>query len=470
MAIFATFLKPINIIEGDLTMAKSQNSRRRFLKISALGVGGIIVTERSFDYFSESKANGKIVIVGGGAAGITMAAYLTDKLRNPDITIIEPNEIHHYQPGYTMIAGGVFTADEVTKPNIDLIPRGVTWVKDKVVELNPESNCLDTQKSGKICYDYLVLVPGCQMNFSLVEGIDEKRLGEGNVHSIYTYDGAQKCFEALKKMPDLKDGNLVFTDTYTKFKCGGAPKKICLMAENYLRDHDARNDKSFNYYSNSTNLMTPKIFGDRLAEIFAERNVQSHFNHRLVAVDTASQKATFELLPKPSLDATPIDANYEKVEVDFDFLHIVPPMFAPDFVKNSPVAITGGELQSGGWVDVDKSTLIHNKYPNIVSFGDVAGLPTSKTGAAIRMQAPVAAANLVALMEGKQPTGSYNGYSGCPIVTEYGKVLMAEFGYEKELMPTIPFIDPDVERGMWWILKKHGLKPMYYHGMLKGLM
>jgi sulfide:quinone oxidoreductase len=198
--------------------------------------------------------------------------------------------------------------------------------------------------------------------------------------------------------------------------------------------------------------------------------VQSHFNHRLVAVDTASQKATFELLPKPSLDATPIDANYEKVEIDFDFLHIVPPMFAPDFVKNSPVAITGGELQSGGWVDVDKSSLIHNKYPNIVSFGDVAGLPTSKTGAAIRMQAPVAAANLVALMEGKQPTESYNGYSGCPIVTEYGKVLMAEFGYEKELMPTIPFLDPGVERGMWWVLKKHGLKPMYYHGMLKGLM
>lgn len=451
-------------------MEKKSYSRRKFLKLSAFGLGGIVVSKGSFDYFSESKAEGKIVIVGGGAAGITMAAYLTDKLRNPDITIIEPNDTHHYQPGYTMIAGGVFTPDEVLKPNKDLIPHGVTWLKDKVVELNPDSNSLETQQSGKIDYDFLVLVPGCQMEFNLVEGIDANRLGEGNVHSIYTHEGSKKCFEALKKMSDLKNGNIVFTDTYTEIKCGGAPKKICLMSENYLRDHKARDGKSFNYYSNSTNLMTPKVYGDRLAELFDERNVQSHFKHRLIAVDTAQQIATFELLPEATLSPTPADANYEKVEVHFDFLHIVPPMSAPDFVKNSPLAITEGNLSDGGWVDANHYTLVHNKYPNIISFGDVAGLPTSKTGAAIRIQAPIAAANLVSIMEGKEPTKTYNGYSACPIVTEYGKVLMAEFGYEKELMPTIPFIDPAVEHGMWWILKKHGLKPMYYHGMLKGLM
>lgn len=451
-------------------MTKNKNSRRKFIKIGLLGLGGVIVAERSFDYFSESKAKGKIVIVGGGAAGITMAAYLTDQLRNPDITIIEPSKTHYYQPGYTMIAGGVFTPEEITKPNKDLIPGGVTWVNDEVMTLNPDSNCLETRKNGKICYDFLVLVPGCQMNFELIEGIDENRLGEGNVHSIYSFQGAQKCYEALVKMPGLLNGNLVFTDTYTKLKCGGAPKKICLMTEDYLRDRDSRKDKSIHYYSNDANLMTPKIFGDRLSEIYTERNIQSHFNHRLVKVDTLNQRATFELRPESTSASTPTDANYEKVEVAFDFLHIVPPMCAPDFVKNSPLAITEGSLKHGGWVDVDISTLIHNKYPNIISLGDVAGLPTSKTGAAIRMQAPVAAANLVALMEGRQPIDSYNGYSACPIVTEYGKVLMAEFGYEKELMPTIPFIDPGVERGIWWILKKHGLKPMYYHGMLKGLM
>ena len=460
-------------------MEKKPTSRRKFLKMSALGLGGLIVTERSYDYFKESKAEAKIVIVGGGAAGITMAAYLVDKLRNPNITIIEPNEIHHYQPGYTMIAGGVFTPDEILKPNKDLIPRQVNWLKDKVVELNPDNNSLKTQKSGKINYDYLVLVPGCQLNFNLIEGIDANRLGEGNVHSIYTHEGSQKCYEALKKMPNLKDGNLVFTDTYTKLKCGGAPKKICLMTENYLRDHKAREGKSFNYYANGTKLQTPKIYGDRLLEIYDERNVQIHYKHRLVSVDTSQQKAIFELLPEETQAVTPADANYEKIEVPFDFLHIVPPMSAPDFVKNSPLVITEGSLRHGGWVDSNEFTLIHNRYPNIISFGDVAGLPTSKTGAAIRIQAPVAAANLLSIMEGKEPTKAYNGYSACPIVTEYGKVLMVEFvygekikpySYKKQVKPTIPFMDSGIERGMWWILKKHGLKPMYYDGMLKGLM
>lgn len=451
-------------------MEKKPHSRRKFLKISALGLGGLIVAERSYHYLSKSKAEAKIVIVGGGAAGITMAAYLTDKLHKPNITLIEPNDIHHYQPGYTMIAGGVFTADEVLKPNKDLIPRGVTWLKDRVVELNPDNNSLTTESSGKVDYDYLVLVPGCQLDFNLIEGIDANRLGEGNVHSIYTHVGSQRCYEALKKMPDLKDGNIIFTDTYTEIKCGGAPKKICLMSDDYLREHDSRDDKKFHYYSNGSNLMTPKIYGDRLAELYDERGVETHYQRRLVSVDTSNKVATFEVLPEVSAAPTPADANLEKINVDFDFLHIVPPMSAPDFVKNSPLTITEGKLKDGGWVDVDAGTMVHNKYANIISFGDVAGLPTSKTGAAIRIQAPIAASNLVSIMEGKEPTGKYNGYSACPIVTEYGKVLMAEFGYDKELMPTIPFIDSGVERGMWWILKKHGLKPMYYHGMLKGLM
>lgn len=451
-------------------MERKTTSRRKFLKISALALGGVIVGERSYHYLSKSKANGKIVIVGGGAAGITMAAYLTDKLHNPDITIIEPNEIHHYQPGYTMIAGGVFDADDVLKPNKDLIPKSVTWIKDKVTELNPDNNSLKTQSSGKIDYDYLVLVPGCQLDFNLIEGIDANRLGEGNVHSIYTHEGSIKCFEALKKMPDIKGGNIIFTDTYTEIKCGGAPKKICLMSDDYLRDHKAREGKSFHYYANGTNLMTPKIYGDRLSELYDERGVETHYKHRLVSVDTSSKVATFELLPEESPAPTPADANFDRINVDFEFLHIVPPMSAPDFIKESSLSITEGKLSHGGWVDVDSKTMVHNKYPNIISFGDASGLPTSKTGAAIRIQAPAAASNLVSLMEGKEPTKYYNGYSACPIVTEYGKVLMAEFGYDKELMPTIPFLDSSVERGMWWILKKHGLKPMYYQGMLKGLM
>ena len=425
------------------------------------------MAERGYDYFSESKARARIVIVGGGAAGITMAAYLADLLRYDDITIIEPNEKHHYQPGYTLIAGGVFTPEEIVKPTHDLIPRQVKWIQSSVTELNPDRNQVLTDKNGTISYDFLVLVPGCQMDFNLIQGIDRANLGEGNVHCIYDYNGAKACWTALQKLPDLQEGRLLFTNTYTKLKCGGAPKKICLMTEDYLRTRHRRDRFTIDYFANQNELMKPKIFGDRLLEIFKEREVGIQYRHRLAAVDTGAKKAFFDVLPEPSPLPLPPGAQTGKVTVDFDFLHFVPPMSAPDFVKNSELADMSAP---GGWVKVDKATMVHATYKNVISFGDAAGLPTSKTGAAIRVQAPIAAANLVALMEQREPGRKYNGYSACPIVTEYGKVLMCEFGYDEKLMPTIPWLDPAVERGMWYTLKVHGLKPMYYQGMLKALL
>ncbi len=450
--------------------AKKSLSRRRFLKFGAAGLAGALVVERSYDYFSESKAKAKIVIVGGGAAGITMSAYLSDLLRHVDVTIIEPNEIHHYQPGYTLIAADLFTPGEIAKPTQQLIPKHVKWLKDSVTELNPDGNSLTTAGSGKISYDFLVLVPGCQMDFDLVEGISRKTLGEGNVHSIYDYRSAALCRDAIKQLGGGKEGKLVFTNTYTKVKCGGAPKKICLLAEHSLRRRNLRKNFEISYFANQNELMKPKVYGDRLVEIFAEREIAVKYKHRLTGVDTVAKKAYFDLLPKPSANPIPVGATHEKRVVDFDMLHIVPPMSAPDFIKKSVVSVPIDQENQGGWIKVDKETLVHSKFKNIISLGDVAGLPTSKTGAAIRIQAPIAAANLVSIMENKEPAMKYNGYSACPIITEYGKVLMCEFGYDEKLMPSIPFLDPAIERGMWWVLKVHGLKPMYYQGMLKGFI
>lgn len=430
-------------------------------------MAGALVVERAYDHFSESTAKAKIVIVGGGAAGITVSAYLADWLRYDDITIIDPSTDHHYQPGYTLIAGGVLEPAEIVRPTRSLLPGDVKWLQDSVTELNPENNFVVTRENGKISYDFLVLVPGCQMDFSLIQGVTRKDLGQGNVHCIYDYQGAIACRDAIHKLPELKQGRLIFTNTYTKLKCGGAPKKICLMAEHYLRNQKVREQFQFEYYGNQNELMKPKIFGDRLAKIFEERHIPVKHRHRLAAVDTQAKKAYFDVLPQPSAAPLPPDANCERVIVDFDFLHFVPPMSAPEFVKQSSVADTSNP---GSWVKVDKETLVHPKYKNIISFGDAAGLPTSKTGAAIRMQAPVAAANLLSLIEGKEPRQKYNGYSACPIITEYGKVLMCEFGYDEKLMPTIPWLDPGIERAMWWTVKVHGLKPLYYYGMLKGLV
>jgi sulfide:quinone oxidoreductase len=214
----------------------------------------------------------------------------------------------------------------------------------------------------------------------------------------------------------------------------------------------------FRFYSAVDHLFDVAPFRRRLEQIYSERGIPVTYNHRVKSVDTDARKVTFE------------KQGGERVTVDYDFLHIVPPMSAPDFVRKSALAVNPATGKPEDWVPADKSTLVHAKYANVMALGDVAGLPTSKTGAAIRIQAPIAAANLIALMEGKSPPHKYDGYTACPIVTQYGKVLMAEFGYDKKPAPSLPFLDPGREHTAGWLLKVHVLRPMYFDGMLKGLV
>ena len=155
---------------------------------------------------------------------------------------------------------------------------------------------------------------------------------------------------------------------------------------------------------------------------------------------------------------------------DYDFLHFTPPMSAPDFVRDAGLGWTEGKLAAEAWAMVDKETLVHKKYPNIIALGDVAGIPTSKTSAAVRVQAPIAAKNLISLMEGKEPVEKYNGYAACPIVTDYGHVLLCEFDYDKNAQVSFPFTLIDTSREQWlaWLLKVYILKPLYFYGMLNG--
>ncbi len=444
-------------------------SRRNFLKLSAAGLAGAVIVERSYDYLSDSKARGKIVIIGGGAAGITIAAHLAKRLRQPDITIIEPDAVHRYQPGFTLIAAGLSSAKKIERPTASLIPSGVTWLQDRVTEVDPERNRVVTATGGAIAYDFLVVAPGCVVNYGLVEGITRETLGAGNAHCIYDLEGARKCREAIQALASRQGGNLVFADTYTKSKCGGVPKKVTLLTEDFLRRQGVRDGFRFTYFNNEKVLMKPKVFGDRLAAIYVDRKIELRTLHRLASIDPTAKKAVFHRVPEPTSAALPAGHAHERITVEFDFLHFVPPMSAPDFVRNSALT-SEAERPKGGWVTVDKATLVHPRFKNVISLGDVAGTPASKTGAAIRMQAPVAAANLISLMEGRAPGIKYNGYSACPIITEYGKVLMCEFGYDEKLLPSIPGLDPGIERGLWWTLKVHALMPMYYQGMLKGLV
>lgn len=442
---------------------KGRIDRRHFLKVlAASGLLAWTATEEAQAF--SSPVEGKIVILGGGAAGISMAARLLRWLDKPDITLIDPSSRQYYQPGFTLVASGVYKPEEVWKRQEDCMPSGIRWIKDTVVAVDPVWNRVQTAASGKIPYDFLVLAPGLQINWNRVEGITRESLGTGNAHSIYDFEGAQRTWKAIQAFTE-KGGRALYTDTYTKHKCGGAPKKICLLTDAYARKQGKRLSMTLDFFTAAKELYDVPYYTPRLLEIYEERNIPIHRLVRLKGIDTAAKRAYFERVEtrEGKQVVTPF------VE-DYDFLHFTPPMSAPDFVREAGLGWTEGKLASGGWAMVDPATLVHKRYANIVALGDVAGIPTSKTSAAIRKQVPIAAKNLISLMEGKEPVEQYDGYAACPIVTDYGHVLLCEFNYKKEPETSFPFTLLDTSKEQWlaWLLKVYMLKPLYFYGMLKG--
>ncbi|WP_077153213.1 NAD(P)/FAD-dependent oxidoreductase [Bacteroides bouchesdurhonensis] len=445
------------------TFEKKGINRRHFFKLmAAAGLVTAVGIYKAKEFSSNAK--GKIVIIGGGAAGISMAARLNDWLDEPDITLIDPSDRHFYQPGFTLIASGVYQPDEVWRKQEDCMPSGIKWIKDSVAAIDPNKNQVTTKNNGKIAYDFLVLTPGLQTNWEKVEGITQATLGEGNAHSIYDFEGAQKTWKALQEFSKT-GGKAIYTDTYTKHKCGGAPKKICLLTDDYTRKQGTRDNADMHYYTASKELYDIPFFTPRLLKIYEERNIPINLNVRVKGVDTVAKQVHFE-----KIETVGDQKVYTPFIEDYDFLHFTPPMSAPDFVREAGLGWTEGKLAAEAWVMVDKETLVHKTYPNIISLGDVAGIPTSKTSAAVRKQVPIAAKNLISLMEGKEPEEKYDGYAACPIVTDYGHVLLCEFNYKKEPEISFPFnlIDTSKEQRAAWWLKVHILKPMYFYGMLNG--
>lgn len=440
-------------------------SRAQFLQIMA-AAGATIALGTDKAYAAKSNAKGKIVIIGGGAAGISMAAQLLRKLKNPDITIIDPSARHYYQPGFTLISGGVYSADEVWRPQEECMPSGVKWLKDKVTLVHPTQNKVDTEKSGTINYDFLVVAPGVKYDWSRIEGITYSTIGAGNAHTIYDHRGAQMTWKAMQEF-SKKGGKGVFCDTWTKHKCGGAPKKVSLLTWDNCRKQGTLDNIDIHYYTASKQLYNVPHFTPRLEEIYRERNIPVDVNCRLKGIDTEAKRAYFERVET--------DAEGNKITTPFtesyDFMHFMVPQCAPDFVRESGLSWTEGNLAADGWVMVDKHSLIHTTYSNILSLGDCAGIPTSKTSAAVRKQLPIAVENLIAMMEGRTPEAHYNGYAACPIVTDYGHVLMCEFDYDKKEQISFPLSLLDMSKEQWvaWLLKVYALKPMYFELMLRGL-
>ena len=391
-----------------------------------------------------------ILIVGGGAAGVSVANNMRRQNANIDISIIEPSDKHYYQPGFTIIGGGAYTLKETTRNEADLIHPSVTWIIDYAETFQPDENTITLRSGETISYDYLVVCPGLQLDWNKVAGLKET-LGKNNVCSNYSPDTVEYTWECIK---NIESGTALFTQPPMPIKCAGAPQKIMYLAADRFRKKGLLEKINVEFFNAGPVIFGIPFFAKALNKIVAGYGIKTNFNQNLVAIDGPAKTATFEI--------TDTEGNKQQVVKAFDMIHVTPPQSAPDFIKNSPLA------NVAGWVDVHENTLQHTKFPNIFGLGDVTSTPNAKTAAAVRKQVPILVDNIFHLIEGKALQEKYDGYGSCPLTTSLSTVILAEFSYGGKVTPSFPLLDPRKSLFIWWIGKKIGFPWMYWHLMLKG--
>ena len=390
-----------------------------------------------------------VVIVGGGAAGITVAASLRRHRASLSVAIIEPSQTHSYQPGWTLVGGGVFTLAQTQRSEASLIPAGVTWLQVAAARFLPDETMVVLADGARVAYRMLVVCPGLQLDWDGVDGL-RAALGSDGVCSNYDPRFAQYTWECIKA---LRGGTALFTQPPMPIKCAGAPQKIMYLAADHLRKAGLLQASSVEFLLAGDVLFGVPAFVPPLQKTVADYGIKVHFKHTLKAVDGPARTAIFT--------AVAPDGSTSEVVRRFDMLHVTPPQSAPGFIKQSTLA------NAAGWIDVDPATMRHTRYANVFSLGDACSTPNAKTAAAVRQQAPVVVRNLLATLDGAAQDAAYDGYGSCPLITAYGRVVLAEFAYGGAVTPSFP-LDPRIPRYSAWLLKTRFLPTLYWNWMLKG--
>jgi sulfide:quinone oxidoreductase len=393
-------------------------------------------------------AHYQVLIVGGGSAGLTVAAMLCNKPNPPQVAIVEPGEKHYYQPLWTLVGGGEMKKEVTERNESDYSPPGATWLKNAVSVFEPEANRIRLAGGESHTYDVLIVSAGIQLDWNKIPGLEESvgKTGSG-VCSNYSYKTVESTFENIK---NLKKGVALFTEPAHPVKCHAAAIKIAYLASNYWQKNGLSGAISVKFFKSGDSIFEVKKYAEALEKAADRYGFERTYGHELIALRPEKKEAVFQHR----------HSGKERIE-KYDMIHVVPPQSAPDFIKNSPLS------DAAGWVAVDPLTTQHIQYPNVFSLGDCSSLPTLKSGAGIRKQAPVTVANVMAFLAGAPLPAKYNGYTSCPLVTGYGKMVLAEFDYDLEPLESFPF-DQGQERYSMYALKMYLLPQMYWHGMLRG--
>lgn len=392
----------------------------------------------------------RIVIVGGGTAGISVAARLR-RAGEEDVALIDPAGLHYYQPLWTLVGAGVTDMARTSRPESSVVPRGVRWIQDSVVEFDPSNKELAIASGARLTYDVLILCPGLELAWDMVPGLSDA-MATPFAASNYAAELAPKNAELVRK---FRGGEALFAAPSSPIKCPGAPQKAAYLASDYWQRTGKLAATKVTYATGAGGIFGVPEFARVLEAVVERYGIQTRFSNELVEIDPDAREAVFE---------TDGPAGKSRHTLGYDYLHVAPPQRAPQFVRDSALA----SPNPFGWVPVDRHSLVHREFPDIYALGDVCDAPTSKTGAAIRRQAPVVVANVLATLSGQDPVARYDGYAACPFTTARGKMLLAEFDYSLAPHPTIPLINTQRERYDMWLVKRFGLPFFYWNVMLKG--
>lgn len=393
-----------------------------------------------------------VVVIGGGAGGIASAASILRRRPGTRIAIVEPRDEHYYQPGWTLVGGGVFRRQETVRPMEGLIPRGVKWIRAAAASFEPERQAVVLEDGSRLGYSVLVASPGLKLDWDQVDGL-RSTLGKNGVTSNYRFDLAPYTWELVQ---NLRSGTAIFTQPPMPIKCAGAPQKAMYLACDAWKRAGTLDAIKVEFANAGGALFGVGDYVPALMEYVERYGIDLRLNSNLVAIDGPKKTATFKIMTG--------EREGELVERTFDMIHVCPPQTAPDFIKASPLA------NEAGWIEVSPETLQHTRYGNIFALGDACSAPNAKTAAAVRAQAPVVAENAVAVLEGQKPRRIYNGYGSCPLTVERGKIVLAEFGYGGKLLPTFPswLVDGTKPTRLAWFLKEKMLPAIYFRAMLRG--
>ncbi|MCG7493014.1 NAD(P)/FAD-dependent oxidoreductase [Thalassobius sp. Cn5-15] len=429
-------------------------NRRQILSLAA-GGAALAAAAHSPAQAKTISTKARIVIIGAGAGGTALANRLARRLDGATITLIDPRVDHLYQPGLSLVAAGLKPADYVVSKTTDWLPKGTTLISEAAAAIDPEAQVVATSGGQKVGYDFLVVAPGLVLDHDAIDGFSLDMVGENGIGALYAGPQyAAATWKAASKFTE-EGGVGLFTRPATEMKCAGAPLKHTFLIEDITRTNGNRGKAELHYAAPQGSLFGVPIVAEKVRMLFGDRGINTHMKHTLTAIEAGAKRAYMT------------DADGSTVEMDYDYIHVIPPQRAPDVIRQSGLS-WADKWTDQGWVECDKGTLQHLRYDTIWALGDVAGVPKGKTAASVKWQVPVVEDGLIAAIEGRDPTEIYNGYTSCPMITRVGRAMLVEFDYNNNLVPSFPGVIAPLEE-LWisWLMKEVALKATY-NAMLRG--